>query len=109
LYNFKDGNAGATPNSNLVFDSSGNLYGATSSGGGTGCDEGYGCGSVFRLKPPAQAGEVWTETVLFRFDGTDGPEPGWILLKDGAIYGTAFEGGQNDNGLVFEMKPENGA
>jgi uncharacterized repeat protein (TIGR03803 family) len=41
---------GDAPSSGVTIDSEGNLYGATSYGGGTGCD-GYGCGIIYRLTP----------------------------------------------------------
>jgi hypothetical protein len=59
LYSFKRGNDGYVPQGNLVFDSAGNLYGATLFGGGKGttCDPFYQyCGTVFELSPPKQKG-----------------------------------------------------
>jgi uncharacterized repeat protein (TIGR03803 family) len=51
LYAFDGGHDGAEPESNLVFDSSGNLYGMTNNGGNrTECNRG-GCGVVFELQP----------------------------------------------------------
>jgi uncharacterized repeat protein (TIGR03803 family) len=52
LYAFDGGHDGAEPESNLVFDSSGNLYGMTNNGGNrTECNRG-GCGVVFELQQP---------------------------------------------------------
>ena len=39
---------GAAPESGLILDAHGNLFGTTF-GGGTGCDFGNGCGTVFEL------------------------------------------------------------
>jgi hypothetical protein len=51
LYDFHGGATGSYPQSNLLFDSAGNLYGmAESSGDMAGCG-GYGCGLVFKLHP----------------------------------------------------------
>jgi uncharacterized repeat protein (TIGR03803 family) len=49
LHDFSDGSDGARPESRLVFDASGNLYG-TASEGGTGCYP-IGCGVVFEITP----------------------------------------------------------
>ncbi len=97
LYRFAGGNDGATPNAGLIADSSGNLYGTTSAGGGTGCG-GYGCGTVFELSPQ-QGG--WSETVLHKFQGgTDGADPDVPLVADGAgnLYGTTSLGGSDNCG-----------
>jgi uncharacterized repeat protein (TIGR03803 family) len=73
LYRFAGGLDGSNPEAELFIDSSGNLYGTTYFGGGTGCDMQNGCGTVFELTP--LAGGVWTESILNRFDGTDGALP----------------------------------
>jgi len=119
LYSFKGGKDGYVPDGDLVFDSAGNLYGATLFGGGKGtsCNSLYQyCGTVFELSPPQQKGGKWTEKVLHSFaGGTDGATPNGGLLLDskGAIYGTASTGGNqgcktNDSigcGTAFELRP----
>ena len=123
LYLFLGGSDGATPYARVVFGPDGSLYGTTYDGGGDGCS-GYGCGTVFSLKPPATACKTalcpWTETVLYRFTGgSDGakPEGGDLILDQaGNIYGTAGIGGYQDGGcsnlggcgVVFELTPSNG-
>jgi uncharacterized repeat protein (TIGR03803 family) len=73
LYNFagSDLNDGATPNSNLITDGKGNLYGTTEEGGYS-CGEPGGvegsCGTVFELSPPATPGGAWTESDLMRYN-----------------------------------------
>jgi hypothetical protein len=42
---------GRSPMGPLVMDGSGNLYGVTQIGGGTGCDGNDGCGTVFEYAP----------------------------------------------------------
>jgi hypothetical protein len=81
---------GAFPRGRLLADSKGNLYGATSKGGGSGCF-GQGCGVVFKLSPPIPPATKWTETVLYSFKGgNDGASPQGSLLADskGNLYGT---------------------
>jgi uncharacterized repeat protein (TIGR03803 family) len=118
LYSFPNSKQGYLPNGSLVFDSEGNLYGATMFGGGQGttCDAFYQyCGAVFKLSPPKTKGGKWTEKVLHAFKGgTDGANPngGLTLDSKGAIYGTTFIGGFNcphnsgkGCGTVFRLRP----
>jgi hypothetical protein len=65
-----------------------------------------GYGTLFRLDPPAQAGDPWTETVLHAFSGaSDGANPTGGLggyPDGGIIYGTAQSGGGSANaGVVW--------
>jgi uncharacterized repeat protein (TIGR03803 family) len=88
---------GQNPISQMVFDSSGNLYGTTTQGGVGNCGFGSaGCGAVFELSPNSQGG--WTETVIYSF-GTRGglgdglsPEGPLVFDSQGALYGTTFQG-----------------
>jgi uncharacterized repeat protein (TIGR03803 family) len=125
---FAGGTGGYYPLGSLVFDSKGNLYGATEFGGGRGttCNAYFGgnCGTVFELSPPKKKGGQWTEKVLYSFAGGqagkkdgDGGNPNGGLLVDnqtGAIYGTTFFGGNEAGecdggsggtgcGIVFEL------
>jgi uncharacterized repeat protein (TIGR03803 family) len=60
---------------------------------------------VFELSPTAKGS--WTETILYNFNGTDGSQPygGLIFDTSGNIYGTTYQGGDNDNATVFELSP----
>jgi hypothetical protein len=112
LYRFKSGTDGANPNGGLVRDSKGVIYGATFSGGNQGCKgDGYlGCGTVFKLNPPAKKGGDWTEKLLYTFQGNrDGfsPDAGVILDAKGAVYGAA-QGGVSGGGIVFQLKAASG-
>jgi uncharacterized repeat protein (TIGR03803 family) len=92
LFTFKGTKTGLYPVGGLVFDSEGNLYGATNLGG---LDSGncfQDCGLVFELTPTQ--GE-WKETVLYNFlGGNDGAYPlgGVIFDKAGNLYGTTSSG-----------------
>jgi len=100
LHNFGNGNDGAGPSSELVFDSAGNLYGTTANGGA------FNQGTVFELTPGTNGG--WTERVLHTFgNGQDGAEPigGMIFDASGNLYGTTFNGGAHNGGTVFEITP----
>jgi hypothetical protein len=118
LYSFPTAEQGYLPQGNLVFDSAGNLYGATEFGGGHGttCDPYYKyCGAVFELSPPKTKGGKWTEKTLHGFrSGTDGANPngGLVLDSKGVIYGTSQSGGDQEGecspngcGTVFALQP----
>jgi uncharacterized repeat protein (TIGR03803 family) len=106
LYSFAGGTDGIFPYGGLVADPSGDLYGTTAIGGGTGCDAQEGCGIVFKIAPNG------SETVLYRFaGGSDGGNPYAGLIRDNAgnLYGTTGAGGGNGCqfgdgcGTVFEI------
>jgi len=112
LYLFQGGDDGAAPIARVVFGPDGSLYGTTEDGGGL-CS-GPGCGTVFKLRPPAAACKTalcpWTETVLYRFAGNpDGAVPDSEVVFDavGNMYGTTLVGGTG-GGTVFQMTPSNG-
>jgi uncharacterized repeat protein (TIGR03803 family) len=100
LHNFtSNGTDGYYPYGGVVFDSAGNLYGTTATGGLNG-----NAGTVFELTP---SNGSWTENVLHNFDcnGTDGcnPEAGLTIDGSGNLYGTTYGGGIYNGGTVFEM------
>jgi uncharacterized repeat protein (TIGR03803 family) len=108
LHTFTSGDV-AAPNGDgpLAFDSSGNLYGTTGTGGsGSGC--GGGCGTVFQLRPTSSG---WTESVLYNFsnngDSAYGPQFGVSLDTAGNLYGTASFGAPSC-GTIFQLVPNFG-
>ena len=110
LYAFT-GADGDNPQSNVVFDQAGNLYGTTYYGGTGDCFS-SGCGTVFELSP---VNGTWTETVIYNFTGTTGgndgasPTAGLIFDATGNLYGTTTQGGASDAGTVFKLTPAGGS
>lgn len=99
LYQFS-GVGGGVPESTLVFDQQGNLYG-TASG-----DTVYESGTVFEL---ARSGSNWVFSILHQFmdkgEGGGGylPSAGVIFDHQGNLYGTTEGGGQFRDGTVYEL------
>jgi uncharacterized repeat protein (TIGR03803 family) len=96
LYTFAGGRDGSYP-FGVVRDSSGNLYGSTSVGGGA-CD----CGTIYKLSPDGK------KTMLHSFaGGNDGASPAGLLLgRHGILYGFASKGGAQGSGVVFRLTPK---
>jgi uncharacterized repeat protein (TIGR03803 family) len=95
IHRFKSGTGGGNPYSNLIFDSTGSLFGTTFNGGT------YNQGTVFELTPSSGG---WKETVLYSFTGgSDGtnPQTGLTIDADSNLFGTTTAG----NGNVFELSP----
>jgi len=55
------------------FDTTGNLYGTTFSGGDLSACLGFGCGTVYELTP--ESGGTWSFQLLHRFNVTNGATP----------------------------------
>ena len=98
-----NGTNGTAPLAGLVQARDGNFYGTTLVGGGTACNGGYGCGTVFRVSPGG------TLTTLYSFQGypygPDGAFPYARLVQgsDGNLYGTTYMGGATNWGTVFKI------
>src|SRR5262249_10982110 len=121
LYRFNGGEDGAKPASPLTIDTSGAVYGTTSTGGKRLCPQRdgslAGCGTVFKLTPPPPGQPEWTKTTLHEFLNTDGGLPvGKLLIgPDGIVYGSTIAGGSGscDDGVghpigcgtIFELIP----
>jgi hypothetical protein len=102
---------GGEPNGGLVFDDAGNIYGTTSYGGINLSNCVGGCGATFELIPPKQKDGVWTEKVLYRFQGipNDGARPnGDLILSNGSLYGTTLGGGNAEVGIFYSLERNGG-
>jgi pimeloyl-ACP methyl ester carboxylesterase len=108
IYRFTGGNDGAQPSDGaLVFDSTGNVYGTTLYGGsaGSGSCNGSNCGTAYTL---SRSGNNWIETVIHNFGATgDGavPHHGVVFDRSGNLFGTTYQGGNAQAGIVFELMP----
>jgi uncharacterized repeat protein (TIGR03803 family) len=102
LHAFTGGNDGGFPHAGVIADSTGALYGTTSSGG---VDH---SGVVYKLTPPAAGKKAWKQETLYSFTGAnDGQTPYSALLMDssGALYGTTLSGGSSGQGVVYKLTP----
>ena len=92
-----NGANGSRPNTGLIEDSSGNLFG-TAAGGGASND-----GTVFELT--AGSGAI---TTLASFNGSNGANPNSDLVEDGSgnLFGTT--GGASETGTVFAVAAGSG-
>jgi len=105
LYSFAAGSDGANPESGVLFDTAGNLYGTTYLGGSP------GYGTVYKL---AHSLSGWTESVIYSFGGgNDGANPVAFLIfnKAGNLYGTtsgSVSGGAAGYGTIFKLSATQG-
>jgi uncharacterized repeat protein (TIGR03803 family) len=90
----EDGNGGSA--GRMIFDGSGNLYGAATVGGA------FGHGVVFRLVHPDGQ---WSLEPLYSFRGQ--PDAGFpygsLLFDGGRLYGTTYYDGANGLGSVYRL------
>ncbi len=103
IHSFGNGTDGANPRCNLVFDSSGNVYGTAMNGGAN------AFGAAYEISPQAHGG--WKEKLIYSFSPVnnfgDGlhPAAGLVFDKSGNLYGTTIFGGGQGGGIVFELSP----
>ncbi len=99
IYNFTGGIGGVYPFASLAIDKAGNIYGTTELGGAG------GFGMVFELAPKNSG---WIFNPLYSFQGgSDGksPEAPLTIGPDGSLYGTTVFGGNDNCGIVFNLRP----
>ena len=94
---------GSLPDSDLIMDSSGALYGTTYVGGAS------DYGTVFQL---TENFSTWSESVLYSFKGgSDGDSPvdGVVMDTSGALYGVTPYGGKCQYcGVAYELSQSGG-
>src|SRR5271154_3017102 len=87
---------GGNPQSGVLRDAAGNLYGTSGYGGPR------GGGVVYKVDPTGR------ETVLYAFTGgADGWGPSSAVIGDSAgnLYGTTSSGGVANAGVVYKLDP----
>lgn len=107
LYSFRglDGSDGDEPQTGLIMDKAGALYGTTFFGGTA------NNGTVFKLTPPAGGIGAWTESVLYSFCPklgvcSDGQMPvGLTAGRHGEFYAVLEFGGPLHGGAVVRLTP----
>lgn len=96
-----NGSSEGIPNTDLTWDSAGNLYGTTSA------EFGAINGEVFELSP--QPNGNWKESVLYTFPAPNGvgfPVAGVTFDNEGNLYGGAFYGSNGAFGAVYKLSPQ---
>jgi uncharacterized repeat protein (TIGR03803 family) len=92
LYSFQGTPDGRAPNSSLLLDGSGNIFGVTY-GGGVSYE-----GTAFNLSSSGK------ETVLYSFRSGYGNSPDSVVQDaEGTLYGTTIYGGSYGQGEVFKV------
>ena len=114
IYQFPDGQRITFfgPSADLVFNASGNVYGAKFNGGlqNSGVCNFGDCGYVYKL---THTGDSWSESDVYKFTGnSDGFGPSGLTLRpDGSLYGVTIYGGDSNClpplgcGTVFHLTP----
>jgi hypothetical protein len=105
LGNYFGQSDGYSPQNGVIFDTAGNLYGTTLSGGDYSACQNGGCGVVFELSLSTGS---WSESLLYVFQGTgdgNGPSGSLVFDKAGALYGTTSGESVYNSGNVFRLTP----
>ena len=101
IHDFGSGPDGENPQSGVIFDRNGNIFGSVALGGIS------GNGVIYTLTP-AGDGVSWNESFLYQFKGTpDGQTPDGVLTMSptGRLFGTTQLGGTKNLGTVFMVIP----
>jgi uncharacterized repeat protein (TIGR03803 family) len=106
LHRFRGRSDGRYPFGNLIANASGTLFGATAKGGGgrSGCDS-FDCGTVYELRPSGRRYVERTDFAFRRLGEGDNPVGGLVLGPSGALFGTTWQGGAFNSGVVYEVSP----
>ena len=99
---------GWSPFAGVTWGSAGSLYGTTQYGGDSRYCGNTGCGVVYQLTPDETGS--WKETVLHSFPAFKGDGlilySGVVLDKSGNVYGSTYQGGSIDCGVIFKLTPK---
>jgi uncharacterized repeat protein (TIGR03803 family) len=95
--------SGGGPVGGVAIGKGGVVYGVLAPGGST-VD-----GGVFSLTPPKSTGGAWRQKLIYAFPGNlkhgGNPLGGVVVNHAGALFGTTKNGGSQNDGVVFELKP----
>lgn len=91
LYSFQGGSDGGHPESGVVLDSAGNLYGCNTYGGQ------FAFGVVYEVNTTG------TYSVIYNPRGSCFGD--LAMDNAGNLYGTTYSGGSDDGGTIFELSP----
>lgn len=99
LFDFDGANSGAIPKGSLTLASNGKLYGFCSQGGAN------NLGVIFEFDPSDNS-----MNIVLHFDGSNGRSPNGKLTEanNGLLYGLTYQGGSNNEGVLFTFDPSNG-
>lgn len=95
FYSFTGGTNGGAPNAGVVFDTDGDMFGTTSTGGAD------NDGTVWEVV----AGDTVAQTLYSFTGGTDGATPAGNIVMDtkGDLIGTTVAGGSFNDGTVWAI------
>jgi uncharacterized repeat protein (TIGR03803 family) len=98
-----NGSDAAYPESSLIVDAQGHLYGSTDGRGGSGQYPEV----VYQLTPVSNG--TWTESILYQFSGSLDVMPRDLTFDAaGNLYGTTSAGGLHDSGIAFSLNRSSG-
>lgn len=94
-FDFDNPTDGGSPECGLTY-LNGKFYGSTSTGGIN------DVGTLFEWNPVTNE---FTKKLDFDFTNTGGSPKAAMVVKDGKLYGSASQGGNNSDGVLFEWDP----
>lgn len=92
---------GATPEASPAQTPDGTLYGVTYTGGDT------GAGTLYSISPAGSFSLLYTFTATGAVTGTH-PDGSPAVGRDGNLYGTTWDGGDNGTGIIYRVTPGGG-
>lgn len=107
LHVFSNANSdGKAPESGVIMDANGDLFGTTEYGGGS-----ANKGTVYELVYSSSSGS-YSEQILYVFTGAaDGyyPKAGILLDSSGDLFGSSQNGGSSSDGAIWELSTASAA